>query len=315
MSGLDNFEEEDNNIITFRDDEEEITQTNNRKKFTIQERMEQNRKSIQDDIREITIRKDRIQKILKSDHAGPKLAGSVWEEQNVFENTDQGRIFSMSDVNLKTFIDFHTNEGDKILDPFAGYLNSAETILKMDRRYEGYEINPVYFRKLDDKLETLKTRRETMGAEVPSYEIYNMDSKDMENNDPVDMILTTLPEPIFAQSSHKTRDMIEESYYTYIDSLVPILLRAYERLKDNGFFVMHFRDSVKGFIYKPAFIDIPNILREKMSMKYLIILSENRSASGTLGDNGEMFKLYSEQTFPYSHQYVLCFYKGEGRLR
>lgn len=315
MSGLDNFEDEDNIIIFRENDEEETVQTANRKKFTIQERMEQNRRSIENDIKDITIRKDRIQKILKSDHAGPKLAGSVWQEQNVFENTDQGRIFSMSEVNLKTLIDFHTNEGDKILDPFAGYLNSAEIILKMNRGYEGYEVNTFYFQKLNEKLKSLKQRRNAMGLEVLPYEIYNMDSKDMIKNDPVDMILTTLPDPIFPQSNHKTKDMIEDSYYFYIESIAPILLKAYERLKDNGFFVMHFKDSVKGFIYKPVFIDLPNILREVMSMKYLLILAENRSASGTLGDNGEMFKLYSEQTFPYSHQYVLCFYKGEGRLR
>ncbi len=313
---IDDFEDDDDTIVFREDDREEKDQrTDNHKKLTVQERMEQNRKSIQDDIRDITIRKDRIQQILRSDHAGPKLAGSVWPEQNLFENTDQGRIFSMSDANLKTLIDFHTNEGDKILDPFAGYLNSAEAILKMDRRYEGYEINSIYFRKLSEKLETLKHRRDAMGSEIPSYEIYNMDSKDMERNDPVDMILTTLPEPVFTQSNHKTRDMIEDGYYSYVDSMIPILLRAYERLKDNGFFVMHFRDSVRGFIYKPVFIDLPNVLREIMPMKYLLILAENRSASGTLGDNGEMFKLYSEQTFPYSHQYVLCFYKGEGRLR
>ena len=315
MSGLDNFEDEDD-TITFREYDEEETQTaNNRKKFTIQERMEQNRKSIEDDIRDITIRKDRIQKILKSDHAGSKLSGSVWPEQNIFENTDQGRIFSMSDVNLKTLIDFHTNEGDKILDPFAGYLNSAETILKMDRKYEGYEINTVYFSKLKEKLDNLKHKRETMGMGTPEYDIYNMNSGDMQKNDPVDMVLTTLPEPVFTQSNHKTREMIEDGYYSYIDTMVPILLRVYQRLKDNGFFVIHFRDSVRGFVYKPVFIDLPNVLREVMPMKYLLILAENRSASGTLGDNGEMFKLYSEQTFPYSHQYVLCFYKGEGRLR
>ena len=282
-----------------------------------QKRIEENRKSVQEDINAILLRKERIQEILRSDHGGAKLSGSVWPEQNIFENTEYGRIYSMSDVNLKTLIDFHTNTADIIMDPFAGYLNTAEVVLKMERRYLGYEIFEPYYKKLKDKIDSLVQNREAMGLHTFPHRIFNKDSQYLGNKegDKVDMILTTIPDPIFPDSNHKTQEMIIDTYQKYLEQITKPLIASYELLKDNGFFVVHCKDSVKGFVYRPTFMDIGNILREHMPLKYTLILADQRSPSGTLGDNGEMFKLYSEQTFPYSHQYVLCFYKGEGRLR
>lgn len=310
---IDEFETSETETITFVEDNE--TEQKSTKKLSMEERMEQNKKSVQDDIRDILIRKERIQKILRSDHAGPKLSGSVWPERNVFENTSEGRIYSMSDENLKTLIDFHSNPGDTILDPFAGYLNSGIEILKMQRNYVGYEILESYHEKLRKKIAQLKIGREAIGLEVPRYEIHNEDSTNLSYSHEVDMILTTIPDPIFPDSTHKTQEMIIEAYEKYLESITAPILKSYDRLRDNGFFLIHCKDSVKGFVYRPTFMDIGNILRAEMPLKYTLILSDFRSPSGTLGDNGEMFKLYSEQTFPYSHQYVFCFYKGEGRLR
>jgi DNA modification methylase len=311
---IDEIKNSDEDILTFEENKEKIKPKKN--KLSMEERMEQNKKSIIDQINIITIRKERIQKILKSDHAGPKMSQSVWSEQNLFENTPEGRIYSMSDVNLKTLIDFHSEENQTILDPFAGYLNSAETILKMGRKYIGYEIRETYFNKLDSKLKTLKDNRDMLGLELPYYEIYNKDSSNMGKHN-VDMILTTIPDPIYSEERRRIKENADEEYEKYLENIVKPILNAYDNLKDNGFFIMHLKDNMRGFKFRPATMDIANILRPEMPIKYILILSENRSSGGnkSLGNSEEMFKFYSEQTFPHSHQVVFCFFKGEGRLR
>lgn len=294
-------------------DEDDIVflDNNNDKKISMEERIELNKKIIQQNIEKIYIRKEKITNLLNSNYAGSKLGGSVWPEKNIYEiNNPEGKIYSMSDINLKTFIDFHSEENDIILDPFAGYLNSAEIILKMNRRYIGYEILESYYNKLNSKLKRLKKNREDIGLSTKEYKIFNENSKNMEM-EKVDMILTTLPELMYDNTNHKTKDDINNTYKKYLDNLTQPLLLACDRLKDNGFFVIHLKDSVKGFIYQPIFLDITNILRTKLPLKYVIILDEQKTISNL---NDEMFKLYSEQIFSYSHEYVLCFYNGIGRL-
>ncbi|AVN65053.1 site-specific DNA-methyltransferase [Mesoplasma florum] len=56
---------------------------------------------------------------------------------------------------LKLMIDIfktHTNEGDIILDPFMGSGTSAVAALKIKRNFIGSEIDPNYFKKLNERL-------------------------------------------------------------------------------------------------------------------------------------------------------------------
>lgn len=270
-------------------------------------RKEMNQKKIMNEITDIMIRRERIKNVFTSDYGGLKLGSSVWSEENLFENTKEGRIFSMSTNNLKTIIDFHTNPKDIILDPFAGYLNSAETILKMERGFVGYETVESYYLKLKNKLDNLKNQRLTMDLPTENYEIYNKDSTYM-NKKTVDMVLTTLPEPVFPE--RKTREMALELYSTYLKNITQPLMNAYDNLKEGGFMVIHFKDSVRGFFYLPVFLDIENILRE-FPLKYTLILNTEKP---TAIRDDILYKLYMEQTFPYTHQYVFCYYKGKGGL-
>lgn len=273
-----------------------------------QQRIEQKKILIEKEIQEITIKREKIQRLLKNNN-GAKLLNSVWEEFNLIENTEQGRIYSLSDDNLKLLIDFHTEIGDKILDPFAGHLNSAVTILQMDRKFEGYEVNKVYFEKLNEKLFQLKQRRDNMSIPTQTYEIFNENAINMKDDKDIDMILTTLPELIFIPKDSKGNK--DKLYNQYIDEVSSILLKSINRLKDNGVLIIHFKDLIKSFYYRPIFLDLTNILKQKMLLKYFIILTDKIPQAQTVKDKGDIFKLYSEQMFACTHQYIMCFNVGD----
>lgn len=294
--------EENGNEISLVDDSEE----------KLKQKLAEFKISIDHDISDLKLRKEKVEYLMKT-YSGDRFRNSVWEEKNLFENNDQERIYSMSNENLRFLIDYHSEVGDLILDPFAGYLNSATTILSMQRRYIGYEINPSHFSKLRDRIQILKERREDAYLDFPEFKIFNKDSQFMDHEN-IDLIITTLPRPDFPEE-RKGKEKRMEDYVRYLDMIKPVLLKSYEALKDNSFMIVHFSDSVRGLVYIPIFVDILNILRDHMSLKYALILSQSRSPAGNLKDNGEKFKLYSEQIFPLSHQYVFCFHKGEGRLR
>ena len=300
---LDQFETDDveNNII--------LNDHSNDKNTILQERMNKNMIKITEQIKQVENINQKIEMLLKLGYEN-NLISSIWSEENIYENTDAGRIFSLSDYNTKFLLEFHTNIGDKILDPFAGYLNTATNILMNNRRYEGYEINEVFYQKLDQKLSLLKKNRQMMGLEDINYKIYNLDSSNMVNKDKVDVVLTTLPELISAKKLHKTNNMIAVEYNEYINKISQPLLRAYERLKNGGFYIIHFKDVLNGFIYKPIMTDITNLLNQFMAIQYLVILQQKVSPLTTT-INVNVLKFYTEQTFPYTHQYILCFRKGD----
>ena len=286
---LDQFETDDveNNII--------LNDHSNDKNTILQERMNKNMIKITEQIKQVENINQKIEMLLKLGYEN-NLISSIWSEENIYENTDAGRIFSLSDYNTKFLLEFHTNIGDKILDPFAGYLNTATNILMNNRRYEGYEINEVFYQKLDQKLSLLKKNRQMMGLEDINYKIYNLDSSNMVNKDKVDVVLTTLPELISAKKLHKTNNMIAVEYNEYINKISQPLLRAYERLKNGGFYIIHFKDVLNGFIYKPIMTDITNLLNQFMAIQYLVILQQ-KVPPLTTTTNVNVLKFYTDQYF------------------
>ena len=57
------------------------------------------------------------------------------------------KLHQMNPQHAKFSIDYFTNEGDVILDPFNGRGTTAITSLHLNRRFIGYEINPISYKK------------------------------------------------------------------------------------------------------------------------------------------------------------------------
>jgi site-specific DNA-methyltransferase (adenine-specific) len=51
----------------------------------------------------------------------------------------------LSESFIRKFVDYSTNAGDLVLDPFGGSFSTGRSVLGMDRRFIGFELNPQAF--------------------------------------------------------------------------------------------------------------------------------------------------------------------------
>lgn len=56
------------------------------------------------------------------------------------------------------FINWLTDEGDVVLDPFMGGGTVGEVALKMNRSYIGFEVNPTYIKLIEERLSQIKEK-------------------------------------------------------------------------------------------------------------------------------------------------------------
>jgi DNA modification methylase len=56
---------------------------------------------------------------------------------------------------IEKFIEYSSNPGDLVLDPFGGSFSTGRAALKLGRRFQGFEINPEAFRVFSSSLRTV----------------------------------------------------------------------------------------------------------------------------------------------------------------
>ncbi len=81
---------------------------------------------------------------------------------------------------LSRLIKLATNPGDLVLDPFMGVGSSGVAALQLDRRFTGIEIDPVYFRAAEKRIETATFTPELFMPESEDAEDIS-DSEDTED--------------------------------------------------------------------------------------------------------------------------------------
>ena len=94
---------------------------------------------------------------------------------------------------LSRLVKLATNPGDLVLDPFMGVGSSGVAALQLDRRFTGIEIDPVYFRAAEKRIE----------AATFTPELFVSESEDYENTpdeDIVDEDIASEEPPLFASN-------------------------------------------------------------------------------------------------------------------
>jgi len=81
---------------------------------------------------------------------------------------------------LSRLLKLATNPGDVVLDPFMGVGSSGVAALQLDRRFTGIEIDPVYFRAAEKRLEAATFTPELFMSESEDVEAVT-DSEDTED--------------------------------------------------------------------------------------------------------------------------------------
>jgi len=207
-----------------------------------------------------------------------------------------------------------SNEGDTILDPFAGGCVRGVVASVLGRDYMGIDLNLEQVVANRKQYEALQARYTNLAGTVKYF------SSDADNSldymTPADMIFTCPPYYNLERYTTDPRDLSNQSSYAdFLNKYSSILYKASKRLKDNSFFVIvvsEVREECRG-IEKSNFVglvpDTIHILRDKCSLHYYneIIVMNN------IGSLPIRAPKYFDQSRKIGrmHQNVLVFYKGD----
>lgn len=207
-----------------------------------------------------------------------------------------------------------SNEGDKILDPFAGGCVRGVVASVLGRNYTGIDLN-------FDQVYTNIMQYNDLYQRYTNLEGYACwicgDADEwVETVSDADMIFTCPPYYNLEQYTKDPNDLSRQpTYEKFLEKYASILYKATQKLKENSFFVIvvsEVREEPRG-IEKSNFVglvpDTIHILRDKCSLHYYneIIVMNN------IGSLPIRAPKYFDQSRKIGrmHQNVLVFYKGD----
>lgn len=207
-----------------------------------------------------------------------------------------------------------SNEGDIILDPFAGGCVRGVVASVLGREYHGIDLNSEQVLANEAQFKDLQERYTNLAGYAGWL---NGDSELALRYSPMaDMIFTCPPYYNLEQYTKDPRDLSRQPTYThFLNKYSSILHKATQRLKENSFFVIvvsEVREEPRG-VAKSNFVglvpDTIRILRDKCSLHYYneIIVMNN------IGSLPIRAPKYFDQSRKIGrmHQNVLVFYKGD----
>lgn len=272
---------------------------------THHERFERHRKNIQKEIDRLADFTERMEKVYsETDMSG---FGSIWKEKNGMEVFGEEKIYSLSENSMKKLLLYHSYPSQTILNIFATF-PTMKSILDNGMSLIGYI--PDHFEERKQMIEEYADRKEILGDEIPDISL--VDEVDFPQSD---LVIGTIPIPIFPKDKRLTDELLYRYYSDYLDNLSNVIQKSYESLKDNSFLILHVRDVFVGFRYLSIQYDLMNRLNLTRKIKYTLVLDAEEGISNSNSQSSARFKYFSEQTFRITHQYVICIAKGEGRLR
>ena len=206
-----------------------------------------------------------------------------------------------------------SNEGDTILDPFAGGCVRGVVASVLGRHYQGIDLNLDQVVANREQYKDLQDRYTNLAGSAKYF------SSDADNSldvmDQADMIFTCPPYYNLEQYTNDPRDLSRQpTYAQFLHKYSSILYKASRRLKDNSFFVIvvsEVREECRG-IERSNFVglvpDTISILRDKCGLSYYneIILVNN------IGSLPVRAPKYFDQSRKIGrmHQNILVFFKG-----
>ena len=207
-----------------------------------------------------------------------------------------------------------SNEGDIILDPFAGGCVRGVVASVLGREYHGIDLNSEQVLANEAQFKDLQERYTNLAGYAGWL---NGDSELALRYSPMaDMIFTCPPYYNLEQYTKDPRDLSRMSNYAdFLNKYSSILHKAAQHLKDNSFFVIvvsEVREEPRG-IEKSNFVglvpDTIHILKNECSLHYYneIIVMNN------IGSLPIRAPKYFDQSRKIGrmHQNVLVFYKGD----
>lgn len=207
-----------------------------------------------------------------------------------------------------------SNEGDTILDPFAGGCVRGVVASVLGRNYEGIDLNIDQVAANKAQFEELQERYTNLAGSTLWW--WGDADTEIASMFKADMVFTCPPYYNLEQYTNDPRDLSRQpTYADFLHKYSSILCKAANHLKDNSFFVIvvsEVREEPRG-IEKSNFVglvpDTIQILRDKCSLHYYneIIIMNN------IGSLPIRAPKYFDQSRKIGrmHQNCLVFYKGD----
>lgn len=207
-----------------------------------------------------------------------------------------------------------SNEGDTILDPFAGGCVRGVVASVLGREYEGIDLNLEQVMANEAQLKDLKDKYTNLAGNA--YWYWGDSDEELICEPYAQMVFTCPPYYNLEQYTKDPKDLSRQpSYAEFLHKYSSILYKATQCLEDNSFFVIvvsEVREEPRG-IEKSNFVglvpDTISILRDKCSLHYYneIIIMNN------IGSLPIRAPKYFDQSRKIGrmHQNCLVFYKGD----
>ena len=207
-----------------------------------------------------------------------------------------------------------SNEGDTILDPFAGGCVRGVVASVLGRQYEGIDLNLEQVFANRNQYKDLQERYTNLAGSARW--VWDDSDKYLGMSDCADMVFTCPPYYNLEQYTTDPNDLSRQpTYADFLNKYSSILYKASKGLNDNSFFVIvvsEVREEPRG-IEKSNFVglvpDTIHILRDKCSLHYYneIIVMNN------IGSLPIRAPKYFDQSRKIGrmHQNCLVFYKGD----
>lgn len=134
-------------------------------------------------------------------------------------------------------VKMYSNEGETVLDPFAGHNSRMELVYKLGRNYIGYDLSHTFMESNRVESENLQGKKQ--GLLFPSTNTIMLiegDSRDIELAQPADMVLTSPPYYDIEYYGDEAGQLgFCRTYGDFIKDITIILGKCYQYLKTGGF--------------------------------------------------------------------------------
>lgn len=243
-----------------------------------------------------------------------KLTMGYLQSQKLRREQDKDKCSSscMSEFNpdlCKFVIQYWSNRGDLILDPFHGWGTRCAIAMQLGRAYMGYDISPTTNKDVAEMIREQTLQTKWFGCEIPAYKLLCGDGTLVSEvqQDSVDLIFTCPPYfNIEKYESVKGQLSDIDDYKVFMQKMATAAKRYIEVLKDKKFCVLvvgDWREKGTLRLFSKDMIDV--FCSAGFTLYDLLIHKLNSAAIVGCGN-------FDENHFvTKSHEYILVFKKSK----
>jgi DNA modification methylase len=133
-------------------------------------------------------------------------------------------------------VKMYSEEGETILDPFAGHNSRMELVYKLNRNYIGYDISHKFMESNRLIMQKLKGSEQGILFNGSDITLIEEDARNIKLNNPIDMIMTSPPYYDIEWYGDEPQQLGKcKTYADFILNIEAIIKNSIEYLKEGGF--------------------------------------------------------------------------------